>query len=458
MKQKDRGAASSPQGAAPAPLTLAEINARHRGAVRRYFVAHPVVMDVVVVLSYLLLSLATVISQIVQGNWAAPLLVVAIAAALFFRRRVPLVVFAVVMVLELLLALADLWASNLSAGLWFALYAVGTNYRRRVAVIALLVGPAPLIWRFVFGTTAAQYAQAFTNNQPEVSDVALRLSIVLTTYLSCIIAVGFGIAVRQRRRYEAAIAAWAEQSTQWGRSAERSRIAREMHDVVAHSLTVMVSLADGASTVLRKDPERAGQVLGELSRTGRAALADTRRVLGVLREDDAAPLAPLETEGDMERMVSGFRTAGLPLTFTYSGASLPADTTLRLSVYRIVQESLTNVLRYGRALSRVEVLVDHTPGLVAIRVMNDGVGAAPAPGTLGSGQGIPGMRARAAMYGGTVAAAPLTGGGWLVTAELHYTAEPRRAAEPRTADGRTTTNQPHHDDEMHHDESGGQRG
>jgi len=417
-------AAPSPTGTAPAPLSLAEINARHRGAVRRYFAAHPVVMDGVVVGCYLLLSLATVISNAARGNWPAPLVVLGIAAVLFFRRKAPLVVFAVVMVLEFLLALTDLWASNLSAGLWFSLYAVGVAYRRRVAVIALLAGPAPLVWRYVFGTTAEQYAQAFTSGNPGVSDIALRLSVVLTTYLSCVIAVGFGIAVRQRRQYESAIASWAEQSNQWGRSAERSRIAREMHDVVAHSLTVMVSLADGASTVLKRDPERAAEVLSELSRTGRAALADTRRVLGVLRDEDGeAPLTPLDGEADLERMVSGFRTAGLPLTFTYSGAVLPGDTTLRLSVYRILQEALTNVLRYGKALSRVDAMVEHTPGMVSIRVQNDGVGAAYGPGpaaAVGSGQGIPGMRARAGMYGGTVQAAALPAGGWLVTAELHY--------------------------------------
>ncbi|WP_287901659.1 histidine kinase [Arthrobacter sp.] len=423
-RSKDSSAAPSPSGTAPAPLSLAEINARHRGAVRRYFAAHPKVMDAVVVACYVLLSLATAIGNTARGTWLAPVAVLGIATALCFRRKTPLVVFGVVMVLEFVLAMTDLWASNLSAGLWFALYAVGVAYRRRVAVIALLIGPAPLVWRYVFGTSAEQYAEAFTTGGPEVSDIALRLSVVLTTYLSCVIAVGFGIAVRQRRQYEAAIASWAEQSTQWGRSAERSRIAREMHDVVAHSLTVMVSLADGASTVLKRDPERAAEVLTELSRTGRAALADTRRVLGVLREEDGtAPLTPLNGDNDLERMVTGFRTAGLPLTFTFTGPGLPEDTTLRLSVHRIVQEALTNVLRYGKGLSRVDAVVEHTPGVVHIRVQNDGVGSAYAAGAasaLGSGQGIPGMRARAGMYGGTVQASALPAGGWLVTAELHY--------------------------------------
>ncbi|MDP5226850.1 MULTISPECIES: histidine kinase [Arthrobacter] len=430
MNPKDPTAAPSPQGTAPAPLSLAEINARHRGRVRRYFATHPRLMDVVVVLCYLLLSLGTVISQAGAGNWAALAAVAGICAALMFRRRAPLLVFASVAVLELALSFAYLWANNLVAGLWFALYAVGSTQRRRVSVAALVLGPLPLVFRYVFGVTAQAYAEVFSSSAMP-NEVSFRLSVILTTYLSCVIAVGFGISVRQRRRYEAALAAWAEQSTQWGRSAERSRIAREMHDVVAHSLTVMVSLADGARTVLTKDPERAGRVLEELSRTGRAALADTRRVLGVLREEGgAAPRAPLDSQEELERMVAGFRTAGLPLSFTYTGPMLPEDTTLRLSMYRILQESLTNVLRYGRSLSRVEVFVDHTPGLVSLKVINDGVGSVPLPGAAGagapgagpqgSGQGIPGMRARAAMYGGTVTAAPLAGGGWRVAADLHY--------------------------------------
>ena len=140
-----------------------------------------------------------------------------------------------------------------------------------------------------------------------------------------------------------------------GSVTERNRIAREMHDVVAHSLTVMVTLSDGAAVVVHKDPERAAGVLAELSRTGRTALADMRRVLGVLRDDAAAghaPREPLAAGGNLAKLLEGFRTAGLPVHYTHTGPSLPGDAAFQLTVYRIVQESLTNVLRYGRALSR----------------------------------------------------------------------------------------------------------
>ena len=112
-----------------------------------------------------------------------------------------------------------------------------------------------------------------------------------TIALSNVIATGIGISVRQRREHEQEIAAWAARTASLASVNERNRIAREMHDVVAHSLTVMISLSDGAAVVVRKSPDRAGEVLGELSRTGRTALADMRRVLGVLRDDAGAGAA-----------------------------------------------------------------------------------------------------------------------------------------------------------------------
>ena len=149
-----------------------------------------------------------------------------------------------------------------------------------------------------------------------------------------------------------------------------------MHDVVAHSLTVMISLSDGAAVVVRKNPDRAGEVLGELSRTGRTALADMRRVLGVLRDD--APPARRRGAAGVRRQpgeaAGGFRTAGLPLHYSHTGPALPDDAAFQLTVYRIVQESLTNVLRYGRSLSRVDVGIVRDGSTVTIDVLDDGRG------------------------------------------------------------------------------------
>jgi signal transduction histidine kinase len=209
-----------------------------------------------------------------------------------------------------------------------------------------------------------------------------------------------------------------------------------MHDVVAHSLTVMISLSDGAAVVVRKDPARAAEVLGELSRTGRTALADMRRVLGVLRDDSApgqAPREPLAGGDSLGKLLEGFRTAGLPLHLTHTGPSLPDDAAFQLTVYRIVQESLTNVLRYGRSLGRVDVAIARNGPTVTIDVVDDGKGtvdsggsaAAPAArqsrGSVGTGRGLSGMQERARIYAGTVEAGPIADHhGWRVHAVLHW--------------------------------------
>ena len=191
--------------------------------------------------------------------------------------------------------------------------------------------------------------------------------------------------MRQRREHEQEIAAWAARTASLASVNERNRIAREMHDVVAHSLTVMVSLSDGAAVVVRKSPDRAGEVLGELSRTGRTALADMRRVLGVLRDDaGTAPRQPLASGDSLAKLLEGFRTAGLPLHYSHTGPALPNDAAFQLTVYRIVQESLTNVLRYGRSLGRVDVSIVRDGSTVTIEVLDDGAGVA-GPGTADGG-------------------------------------------------------------------------
>jgi signal transduction histidine kinase len=254
-----------------------------------------------------------------------------------------------------------------------------------------------------------------------------------TITLSNVIATGIGVSVRQRREHEQEVAAWAARTARLASVNERNRIAREMHDVVAHSLTVMISLSDGAAVVVRKSPERAGEVLGELSRTGRTALADMRRVLGVLRDDAgaAAPPLPLASGDSLSKLLEGFRTAGLPLHYSHTGPALPDDAAFQLTVYRIVQESLTNVLRYGRSLGRVDVSIVRDGPTVTIDVLDDGAGVpgvsasdsgaatAPGHGSYGTGQGITGMAERARIYAGAVEAGR-SGRGWRVHAVLTW--------------------------------------
>ena len=198
------------------------------------------------------------------------------------------------------------------------------------------------------------------------------------------------------------------------RAEERARIAREMHDVVAHSVSVMVTLADGAGAALGRSPDRARIALDELAATGRAALGDMRRILGVLDEGGEADLDPQPGARELGALVERFRTAGLPVRLTRSGPDLD-DPGLGLTVFRVVQEALTNTLRHAPGCERVEVLVAVEAARVVVDVADSGgPGASSGPGC---GRGLVGVRERVAAYGGTVSAGP-DAGGWRVRVEL----------------------------------------
>jgi signal transduction histidine kinase len=422
--------------------SFAELADRRRGRLRRYLYRRPRVMDAVVVLCYLLLAAPTAVDSMLDGDWAAAGLLAGIAVALVFRRSHPVAVVAAVAVLEVAITLLHPWGANVSAGLWFALYALAVQRSRRFSITALALSNAPLSLLY-FLTLVGPLERALPNGgpaAPENSQLVFGIVAGITITLSNIIATGIGISVRQRREHEQEIAAWAARTAELGSVTERNRIAREMHDVVAHSLTVMLTLSDGAAVVVRKSPDRAAEVLGELSRTGRTALADMRRVLGVLRDESPtglAPRQPLSAGLSLAKLLEGFRTAGLPLHYSHTGPALPEDAAFQLTVYRIVQESLTNVLRYGRALGRVDVSMVRSDGTVTIEVLDDGkgsVGTGPAGAgsaggpeagaggarPAGTGQGLTGMREREGIYGGTVEAGRTASGGWRVSAVLNW--------------------------------------
>ena len=408
--------------AGQADASFAELTARRRGLLRRYLHRHPRMMDAVVALCYALLVAPTVADAVTSGAWLAAVLLFAVAGALFFRRIYPVVLVAFVAVVEVAVTLLHPWGSNVSAGLWFSLYAVAVVHTRRFAFITLAAATAPLALLYLFAAVGPIEHPFVHGTGPNPADFQLLSSIATgaTIALSNVIATGIGISVRQRREHEQEIAAWAARTASLASVNERTRIAREMHDVVAHSLTVMISLSDGAAVVVRKSPERAGEVLGELSRTGRTALADMRRVLGVLRDDAgaAAPRQPLASADSLDKLLEGFRTAGLPLHYSHTGPALPEDAAFRLTVYRIVQESLTNVLRYARSLSRVDVRIVRAGSTVTIDVLDDGAGQGSDP-AWGSGQGLAGMAERARIYSGTVEAGR-KGQGWSVRAVLAW--------------------------------------
>ncbi|WP_314212675.1 histidine kinase [Pseudarthrobacter equi] len=432
-----------------AAASFAELNERRRGRIRRYLYEHPRVMDAVVALSYILLVAPTAVDALVSGKWLAAALLGTVAGALFLRRFHPVGLVAFVAVMEVAVTLLHPWGSNVSTGLWFSLYSVAVVHTRRFALITMAAATAPLALLYLLAAVGPMENSFVQDQGANPADFHLLTSIATgaTIALSNVIATGIGIGVKQRREHEQQVAAWAARTARLASVNERNRIAREMHDVVAHSLTVMISLSDGAGVVVRKSPERAGEVLGELSRTGRTALADMRRVLGVLRDDagTAAPRTPLAAGQSLAKLLEGFRTAGLPLHYSHTGPALPNDAAFQLTVYRIVQESLTNVLRYGRSLGRVDVDIARQGATVTIDVHDDGAGGsahrtddggAQADASAGSGlpfgtgQGLAGMAERARIYSGTVTAGP-GGRGWRVHAVLTCPADER--PEPITA-------------------------
>lgn len=210
---------------------------------------------------------------------------------------------------------------------------------------------------------------------------------------------------------------------------ERARIAREMHDVVAHHIAVMIALSDGAAATAVADPARAAGVMGRASAVGREAMSEMRRLVGLKHDlfgTDGGRAPQPETPGltpqpglaDVDALIDRVRAAGLTIVLTRSGAPGDWGPGAGLAVYRIVQEALTNVLKHAPAGTAVEVTLRYEALGAEISVVDDGVGR-PASGP-GGHHGLAGMRERVAAYDGELEAGPLPGGGWRVHATLRF--------------------------------------
>ncbi len=291
-----------------------------------------------------------------------------------------------------------------------------TRWASRYALIGGLIAP-----------TLAQLRWA----DPDQSMTTSVIGTVFTT-VPFVLAWVLGDSMRTRRAYWAQLEERAtrlekerEQQSRMAVVAERARIARELHDVVAHNVSVMVVQADGAAYVLDASPEQAKQALETISGTGRQALAEMRRLLGVLRTEEGGeggeyvPQPDVEQIGDLVEQVRG---AGLPVEFQVEGAPRPLPSGVELTAYRIVQEALTNTRKHGGPGAGASVRLTFFDDGLGLLVEDDGRGAQQelyeAGGADGMGHGLIGMRERVGMVGGTLDAGPRPGGGFRISVLL----------------------------------------
>ncbi len=341
------------------------------------------------------------------------------------RRIWPVPVFAVVLVASSVVIAFGRATAVMDVTLCMAVYLV-TVRRRRQAALAILV-----LTEVSLGAGLLFYA---ASDRMLVDKVHSLLAAGAIWFVAD--------SVRERRRYLAGLAEQAAQRQQAeadrNRQAvreERVRIARELHDVVAHSLGVVTVQAGVGRRIGAADPEEALRALRAVEVTGRSALEELRRILGLLRDDETATptLAPAPGIRDLAELAEVVRAAGTPVSLTVTGevAALPAAAAL--TVYRIIQEALTNVVKHaGGAAASVRVAAG--PDGVRIAVTDDGPGRG-AGVDLAGRHGIVGMRERAAVFGGTLDAGPLARGGFQVTAFLPVQAQPcaRHLAADRVA-------------------------
>lgn len=328
-------------------------------------------------------------------------------AALWWRRRWPVPVFVVAIAPS---AFAPIVAGSALAPAVIALYSIAVYASSRAALWALGGASVGL----------ALVAAGWTLAGVRVDGVGQAIGSILLLTIGALI----GINVGGRKRYVEALidrsrqlAIERDQQARLAAAAERTRIAREMHDIVSHSLTVVVALAEGA--IATDDPERSRQASRAVAATAREALSEMRVMLGVLRTDaDApagdAPLAPL-LELSLSDIVAAARAAGFPVTLTVAGAP-HGSAAQRLAVLRIVQEGLTNAMRYAHDPAGIRVLTEYTPDRIRVVIDNDGVRADDP--SAGAGLGLQGLRERVATLGGSFTAGPSAPGSWRLEAEI----------------------------------------
>ena len=448
---------------------------RPPGLLRRWVANHGRAVDITIVVVYLFGCALAVLLDLIAGaadpepfagiflpdlpgylTWPWILVALfraaAVATALLFRRRFPLIGLAIVTVM----LFGEQGAQTLpnSVAIWFMLYAVPV-YR---SVPAGWVGYAIAVAGYSLQVVVDEVWGPFTLANPggiltaeaaaaDRDPIVIAVGIFMTAlwYLAIVlVAINLG----NRRRYLSAIidrahqlARERDQLAQLAVAEERSRIAREMHDIVAHSVSVMIALSEGAARVAGNAPDAAADAMERSAETGRTALAEMRRLLGALTEPTApgADYVPQPGVDELPELIRGFTDAGISPRLTVLG-NASGDRGQDLAVYRIVQEGLTNVLRYAGPGARVDVTVDRSADSTDVTVRDFGVvpgGPGPLSG-VGSGRGLRGLEERVRVFGGHIESGPVPGGGWQLRAVLPVSADARERPRQDAAEAESS--------------------
>ena len=360
-------------------------------------------------------------TAIQHGAWRSDpvvigLLQTGLVVPLVWRRRAPVAVFSVIAAVAFGQWLGDVRLPA-DAALLVALYTVAAHRERHrtlaaFGVMELGIGLATLRWS-VHDRGVATFVS--------LSAMAVAAAVIGTNVRTRREQMEFleDRAVRLERERD--------QREQLAVAGERARIAREMHDIVTHNLSVMVALADGAAFAQDRSPQRAAAAMRQVSSTGRQAITDMRRFLGVLRADEPDAMRhPMPGIAQLDALAEQVRAAGLPTRLEVAGEPAAIPAAAQLTAFRLVQEALTNTLKHAPAGTRADVRVACAADTLTLTVTDDGPGAAdtgarPEDAAGPPGHGLAGMRERAAAYGGRLTAGPLPGGGWQVAAVLTLT-------------------------------------
>lgn len=375
--------------------------------VRAFYGRHPLWWDIILVVALTVIS----INATPRLDPLGTTLLILVGGAVLFRRRghfVALLVAVTAVALAAAVAsITDLSLAWIYLSAWVLLFNVGLrDGEQRVAIIGAAIGITALA-AFVAPVdgTAVEGAERFRSS--------------LTVGAMCAASFLVGAQINSQRK---ALAIQRQEATRAAVIAERSRIAQEMHDIIGHNLSVITSLANGGAVAARNAPHDALRAFDAIGEVSRSSVREVRRVLAVLRQDqspDGASLSPQPGMGDIGMLVESVRAAGMFAQIERTGDLSSLSAGRQLAVYRIVQESLTNVLRHAGGPARVTIKIARRDDELVVLVDNSGAGA---PATHSSGEAVPGhgilgMRERAQAYGGTVEAHPF-GTGWRVRARI----------------------------------------